>query len=431
MSSTAAAPPIGDYAEALIVDGVRVRNDQLAEFEVDGCVPGVAVFPANEEQVSTALREAHERGLAVIPLGGATHAALGNVPRRYHVALALGGMNERVAHEPDDLTVTVEAGVRLDTMQARLAPHGQFLPLDPPGADGATMGGVISANVCGPLRHAHGTVRDWLIGVRVVHADGTATKAGGRVVKNVAGYEMTKLYAGAIGTLGVITEATFKLAPIRRVQATGIIPVAGGLAGAALVLRAWDAGLALSACEVLSPAAARRVAGAASWTVLARIAGTSGAVERTHRELAALEPATMLERDDGEQRWQRWRELFAPRELSLRASLLPSCTGAALDALQALGPAGEMALSATVSAGVIRARSGALIEDAAQKLVNQFREIVERANGTLTIESAPDTLKRNRDVFGTPRPDLAIMRRLKEQFDPRGVLAPGRFAGRL
>src|SRR5438270_5712299 len=216
MSDTAVAGSIDDFSAAVRRE---FETDQLIEselhrFAIDGIEPDVAVEPASAEQLQRVLTEAHEASITVVPFGGGTHMALGNLAESYDAALSIRRLDRVVEYEPADLTVTVEAGVRLVDLQAKLAEHGQFLPLDPPGGDAASVGGVLAANAWGPLRHAVGTARDWLLGISIVHADGTLTKGGGRVVKNVAGYDMPKLYIGSLGTLGVIAGATFKVAPL-------------------------------------------------------------------------------------------------------------------------------------------------------------------------------------------------------------------------
>jgi len=183
-------------------------------FAVDGLTPQAAVAPASYEQVAEVMGYAHAEELAVIPWGGGAHIHTGNVPARYDIALSLSRLNAVVEHEPADLTTTVQAGMTLSELQGRLGAAGQLLPLDPPGGERATIGGILAANASGPWRHAFGSARDMTIGLRVVTAEGRITRAGGRVVKNVAGYDLCKLYVGSLGTLGVIVEATFKLAPL-------------------------------------------------------------------------------------------------------------------------------------------------------------------------------------------------------------------------
>ena len=245
-----------------------------ASHAVDGLAPGCAVEPLTVEELCAALRDASERGAAVIPWGAGRHMSLGNVPTRYDVALRTTKLDRVIEYEPADMTVAVEAGITMGRLQSLLAERGQFLPIDAP-AD-ATVGGVLSAGVSGPSRHAYGLPRDWLLGCRMALADGTAIKGGGRVVKNVAGYDMPKLFVGSLGTLGVIVEATFKVAPLPVAQET-LLANFPSLEAAADAARAADErSLALRAVAL------RQAEGenlAAFW-----LAGPHAAVERTRRE---------------------------------------------------------------------------------------------------------------------------------------------------
>jgi glycolate oxidase FAD binding subunit len=368
----------------------------------------------------------------VIPVGGATQLSLGNVPSTYDVALSMRRLDRVVAHEPADLTVTVEPGVPLARLQALLASHNQFLPIDPPGAGEGTVGGLIATAAAGPSRHAFGTVRDWLIGVRVVHADGRISKAGGRVVKNVTGYEMTKLYAGSLGTLGVITEATFKLMPTSAAHRTLAVECRTAHAAATFAFAVWDAGLSLQAMELLSPPSSFAVLGAAGWTLLLRAAGTPGGVERTGSEIASLASgldSKVTEPDDGA--WQRWNDVFAPHDLALRLSVPPSTVGDTVDVLDRRFAGAAATISATVTAGVVRANLRPSRDYRPAALVDAAREVGARHGGYAVVDSAPPSYKREHDVFGPLRPDFAIMKRMKDEFDPRRILSPGRFVGRL
>ncbi len=433
MSSAVAAPDITSFLASVSdrTQSTQIQTDGLTPYDVDGAPPQAAVRALSAGDVQVVLAAAHAAGVAVVPWGGGQHVGLANSPARYDVALSLAGMDRIVAHEPADMTVTVEPGVRLVELQRRLGEHGQFLPLDPACGGAATVGGVLAANAGGPLRHAFGTARDWLIGLRVVHADGSASKSGGRVVKNVAGYDMHKLHVGAHGTLGVIVEATFKLAPLPVMRRTVAWSCASSSVACMIALAAWDVGLALHRLEVLSPDAASAVAGASAWTLLAELAGGAAAVERSERDLGAIaarhDASPMATTDDAV--WQRWRDAFQPQELSLGATVLPSQVAGAIEAIIASTNA-PVQLSATVAAGVVRARIGGISDETAAALVERLRrELPEGA--ALAVESASPGVKHRIDVFGATRGDFEIMRRLKEQFDPRGVLSPGRMLGRL
>jgi glycolate oxidase FAD binding subunit len=262
----------------------------------------------------------------------------------------------------------------------------------------------------------------------VAHPDGTVSKAGGRVVKNVTGYEMTKLYAGSFGTLAVITEATFKLAPIPPLSSTIALACDSPQEGARIALAARDAGLAVRRCELLSPSAARRVVGPARWHLLCEVAGVSAAVGRSLRELRSLAGGSGKEMTP--EVWTHWRHAFTPAHLSLRLHLMPSHVGDAIERLATELDDDATSISSTVVAGVIRLN---VLSEAApvERIVVAARSLAAAAGGHAVVEAAPPDFKQHIDVFGEPGDDLPIMRRLKEQFDPTNVLSPGRFLGRL
>lgn len=410
---------------------VQIQLDDLQPYAIDGVSPAVLVRAASSDDVRVVLAEASAAGAAIVPRGSGQHMGLANAPARYDLALSLAAMDRIVAHEPADMTVTVQPGVRLVDLQRRLAEHGQFLPLDPACGDAATIGGVLAANASGPLRHAFGTARDWLIGLRVVHADGGTSKSGGRVVKNVAGYDMHKLHVGAHGTLGVIVEATFKLVPLPAMRRTLMVSCESSRSACEIARAAWDAGLALHRLEALSPAAASSIVDTSSWTLLSETAGGAAAVDRSERDLRSIAArrgsASITTTDDAV--WQRWRDAMRPRELSLRATVLPSQVA---DAIAAIGAAtsAPVQLSATVAAGVVRACIGIIDHDAAAALIERLRRELP-AGAAMAVDSASPGAKQRIDVFGATHGDFAIMRQLKEQFDLRGILSPGRFLGRL
>ena len=433
MSSAAATLDLDEFVASVRAraPSIQIQTDEMQAYAIDGLAPRALAKAASPEDVHAVLAQAHAAGAAVVPWGGGQHVAAANAPTRYDVALSLVAMDRIVAHEPADMTVTVEPGVRLSALQSRLGQHGQFLPLDPACDGAATVGGLLAANASGPLRHAFATARDWLIGLRVVHADGSLSKSGGRVVKNVAGYDMHKLHVGAHGTLGVIVEATFKLAPLPAARRTFAFACDPSRAASDVALAAWDAGLALHRMEVLSPAVAAMVIGESAWTLLVEAAGGAAAVDRSERDLrtiAARHGASARAIVD-DAPWSRWSEAFRPRELALRASVLPSQVAETIEAIAAAATT-PVRTSATVAAGVVRARFDGLEDAAAVALVEQLRGAMPAGVGVV-VESASAGVKQRIDVFGPARGDFEIMRRLKEQFDPRGTLSPGRFMGRL
>src|ERR671911_2279760 len=201
-------------------------REATPEDAIDGVQPCFVAEPGSVEKTSELLRFAAEEGLAVSPRGGGTKSSLGNPPRGLDLVLSTARMNEVIEHVPGDQVVRVQAGIKLQDLQERLTGSDQMLGLDPVEKDaGATVGGVVAANSSGPRRHRYGTIRDLIIGITVVLSDGTVAKAGGKVVKNVAGYDLSKLFTGSLGTLGIIATANFRLHPTPEASRTVAVEV--------------------------------------------------------------------------------------------------------------------------------------------------------------------------------------------------------------
>jgi glycolate oxidase FAD binding subunit len=413
-------------------------REEAASYTVDGLVPQAVALPGTVEEVAEVMRLAHREGAAVIPWGGGTAMGLGNLPQRYDIALSLCRLNAVVEYEPADLTATVLAGKSLSDFQHHLAPSGQFLPLDPRSPADATIGGILAANASGPSRHAYGTPRDLVLGLRFVQADGRVIKAGGRVVKNVAGYDMCRLLIGSLGTLGVIVEACFRLTPLPKAQLT--LAVAVPSAQDAYRLASQAAGLSLRAVELLNAAAAPTLNALPSiaeggFVLLLAAAGPPAAVERTREGVAALSRPMVFEDADATL-WQAVSQLTQPPPGGIvgKATVLPSRVPELIQRIETIGQeAGRPPrIVCHLTAGIIYSAWTASAEvEADLRLVTSLRRAAASLEGTLVLEAASPALKERLDVWGDPGPDLALMRRLKEQFDPQGILSPGRFLGRL
>ncbi|TMD15975.1 MAG: FAD-binding oxidoreductase [Chloroflexi bacterium] len=193
------------------IPGRQVAAQERQGLTVDGVIPSRVVHPQDLEEAAGTLRLCAQAGAGVVVVGGGTQLRLGAPPRRFDVALVTDRLDRLLEYEPADLTCRVQAGMKVEALQAELGRNGQWLPLDPPSPDRATIGGMVAANACGPARARYGSVRDWVIGITVAYPSGAIARAGGRVVKNVAGYDLMKLHTGALGTLGVILEVNLKV----------------------------------------------------------------------------------------------------------------------------------------------------------------------------------------------------------------------------
>ncbi|MCH8919923.1 MAG: FAD-binding oxidoreductase [Chloroflexi bacterium] len=414
-------------------DGVR-RSDELSAFAVDGLTPQAAVAPSSYEQVAEVLRYAHTEGLAVIPRGSGTHMHIGNVPSRYDIGLSLLRLDQVVEHEPADLTVTCQAGITLDRLQRHLGQHGQLVPLGPAWGEEATIGGILAANASGPSRHAYGAPRDFTIGMKVVTADGRITKAGGRVVKNVAGYDLCKLYIGSLGTLGVIVEASFKLAPMPKVERTAVATFDTPGQACAFAADLQHRRLSLRAVQLLNATAASAVelAQQGLCALVLDLAGTPQAVERSRREIGDLAQDAAADLRDEENAAMAWQSRMRPGSaeeayLLCKATALPTHLPALIESLETV--AGSPHILALPTVGVLYA-SWPRLEDA-EAAVDRLHTAVTTVDGSLVLERCPLDIKPRLDVFGDPPPSFDLMRRVKEQFDPKGILSPGRQVMRL
>jgi glycolate oxidase FAD binding subunit len=372
---------------------------------------------------------------------------VGNVPERYDVALDLTGLDRNVAHEPGDLTVVAEAGVRVAALDAHLAAAGQRLPFDVPEPEKASIGGSVASNAYGFLRSSVGGIRDWVIGMKVVLPDGTVTKSGGRVVKNVQGFDLHRLHTGAFGTLGVIAEVAFKLIPLpahtRTVAAVFNTLDAATRAATAL----YNAHFTPEAVSLFYGSAAARTitsrmppgaAGQSRILLLTRVAGGEATVARQvdgtvdFVRAAGCAAVETFEGPGAGPIWQEACEHPGGVTVATHAVFRPSAAYRALADIELAASSWPgMTLSARIDCGY-----GALStnwwtdnDDSAREAVNVSIQAARLQNTVAVIERCPRGMKRGMDVFGNPGPSLAIMRRMKEQYDPSRVLNPGRFAG--
>ena len=432
---------------ALIVDRVNPRwlapEADLASYGVDGLTPTAAMCPPSVVALSEVVALANEEGLATIPLGGMTQRSLGNPPRRYDLALDTRGLDRLIEYQPADLTVTVEAGMPFARLEEILAAEGQFLPLETPRPSTATIGGMLAAASFGPMSLSYGLPRDWLIGVKVVNADGRVTKGGGRVVKNVTGYDMNKLYSASLGTLGVIVEASFKVAPrpaASKTLSAKFTSLEDAMAGAWGLLEGYGGPDALT---LLNAAAVERLGLAnPGYLLLARFLGRERVVQgRASRAGASLkasgvEDVNELDVRQEDSSWQRLVDMpwvDEGTQLAIRCSVLPSEVGKLLGRLEQVENSGVgYGLTADVGTGLVRSLSwGEARPDDLKDRLKWVTDEMRRSKGTWVVERCPRELKHGLDVWGPPPPGLEIMRRLKLALDPHGILNPGRFVGGL
>jgi glycolate dehydrogenase FAD-binding subunit len=389
-----------------------------------GVAPKLAVEPASVEEAAEAMRAFARDRLAVVFVGGGTDLGLGAPPARLDAVLHTVGMSKIREHAPSDQIVAVQAGMRLADLQRHLAAHKQRLALDPPFPDRATLGGIVAANAFGPRRTRYGPVRDLVIGITIVRADGAVAHGGGKVVKNVAGFDLPRLFCGSLGTLGLVAEVVFRLHPLPEVSATavfeGLDP--SDVAETLPVLR--DLGV--------EPTAVAALPAGAKFALAARFEGFApGVKEQLERTLGRAGAGTKVEGAEEEALWARHdavrcagdvraKATFAPASLPRAAEALAPLTGALRGGALVLHPGPGIAFVSGSLDGAERA--AAAIESARAALA-------PLAGGALVLAAAPAELRARASPWGPPPPAIEVMRRLKKELDPEARLAPGRFVG--
>ncbi len=395
---------------------------------VDGVVPAVVAEPASPEAAAGVLGWASEHGRSVVVRGGGTKLGWGAPPGAIDVLLSTRRLDALEAHRHGDLTATVQAGAALADVNAALAAHRQWLPLDPPRADRATIGGIVAANDSGPRRQRHGAPRDLIIGMTLARADGTLAKSGGIVVKNVAGYDLARLLTGSFGGLGVILAATFKLAPMAEASRTVRVTLAGtgqiGRVAAALLAQ----GSTPTALELAWPPAA----------MLVRFESIAAVAERQAEQAAALVrdgggAAEVLAAADEVEAWRRHEaRVFGGEETVVKLVVLPGDLAVTLTWLDEASRrhALDCAVIGRAGLGVLYLRLAGPVA-AQASLVRALRERLDAGRGSAVVRRAGRELRSQVDVWGSLGDAFSLMRRVKRQFDPRGILNPGRGPGGL
>jgi len=404
-------------------------------YRVDGLEPLVALAPETPEAVAEALAVCAAAGLVVIPWGGGRQMGLGNLPERYDVALDVRSLSAITHYEPDDLTIAVQGGRSIASLSSELAAHGQMLPIEAADPERVTIGGLVATGIGCPRRFGYGSLRDLIIGITVALPDGTLARGGGIVVKNVSGYDMMRLHFGALGSLGVIIQANFKVLPAPEAQRTLLLSFRESDQSAAAALTLRTSQLAPTALVVLAPPVAKRLADLERWVLAARCEGPEGAVERQVERLrASVETASgeSVVLDDRKTLafWSSVQgELEATpfdRELRVRIGELPSRLGELAARLERRYGSALRSLVLDSGSGLAYATvSGEPVE--LRAFWGELRELGRHA----TLLGAPIEVKAGEDVFGRHPEGIPVMRRLKETFDPERILNRGRFIAHL
>jgi glycolate oxidase FAD binding subunit len=443
--------------EAVVgTSGVWTEDEHTSAFAIDALKPTVVVRPTSLEQAAEIVTLAGSERLAVVPWGQGTQMHLGKMPQRYDLALCLAGLNRTVEYDVANLTITAEAGLSLRQVYKVSVPQRQFLPLGFPGST-ASLGGLLVTNTSGAKRTRYGSLRDLLLGVRVALPDGSLAHFGGRVVKNVAGYDMNKLFVGSLGVFGVVLETTYRLAALPeddRMLAVAFPTLAQAVAAAAAV---QESQLLPSAVLLLSPEAVAACSTALQLAVnlepavlLLNFDGTYEAVERQVRE-----SRTLCQQHGGQEEvlltgealltfWEfqeAWRVMPSDANqaaLRIRLGVLPSHLEDAIRYLTvppAFCPQAVCWLadygSGQIFAHVpLQPSEPAALSGVVGDWLRQVRTRILDWHGYGVVEHAPAALRQQLDVWSEP-PGHQLLRLYKQRFDPHAVLNPGRYIAGL
>ncbi len=410
-------------------------------YALGGRVPHRVEEPADAQRLAATLAAAAAAGAGVVAFGGATLQSIGNAPRRYDVAISLGRLDRVLQYDPHDLTVGVEAGITLDALGRLLAGARQFIPFDAPLARRATVGGALAAGWAGPRRATYGHVRDLLIGSTVALADGTLASAGGMVVKNVTGYDMSKVYVGSLGTLGIIVRANFKALPHPAAQRVAIAP---------LTDERRERTLAALSQLTVEPTAALVVDGFFERTPRVRdeesrllivFEGSTAVIDRATRQLRSVlgkcgVAETLL--FDGaaaaavlQDAIDAYVEPVDDRSITYRSTGLPAdVLPRALNACAIVRECGARCdFIADVCTGDAILRLAGSSQQQASDLLGEIDELLRDALPAITVIAGDPLLRSQVDAWGANPSALETMRAVKRRFDPASTLAPGRFVG--
>ncbi|HEY9641364.1 MAG TPA: FAD-binding oxidoreductase [Coleofasciculaceae cyanobacterium] len=402
----------------------QIAQAVAPETQID-CV----IYPHTLAELSEAVACAAANRWRVLPCGNGSKLHWGGLAAGIEVVISTARLNRLIDHAAGDMTVTAEAGMRLSELQPQLAKAGQFLTADPLYGDTATLGGMVATASTGSLRQRYGGIRDFLIGISLVRTDGQVAKAGGRVVKNVAGYDLMKLFTGSYGTLGLISELTFRLYPLPTASTTVVLTgTAAAIAQATATLLA--SGLTPSALELLSAAAVNALGMGDALGLIGRFQSIEISVEKQAEQLLNMGQAlglagVNLAGADESRLWQQLSEQMQQRTpelpITCKIGVLPSNAVDTLTQIAAFTPA-IATLHASSGLGLLRCSA------LSPQAILDLRQICQSQGGFLTLLEAPIALRRL-EVWGYSGNALALMQRIKHQFDPENLFSPGRFVG--
>jgi glycolate oxidase FAD binding subunit len=430
--------------------------DKLKAYALNGGCPKAFVGPGTIDEVSKIIAYANQEHVTIIPRGNGTKMGIGGIPKGMDLILSTLRLNRIMESDVDNLTLSVQSGITLGEVQRLLAKQGKgyFLPLDPPFAGQATLGGVVATNSSGPRRFTYGTARDLVLGIKTVFPNGDVVVSGGKTVKNVSGYDLCKSLIGSMGTLGVLCEMTFRLLPLPEKMATLLVPFSGLKEAGGYVQWILKSQLLPASVEVLNGVTLHKMKETLphlpEGNYLAAI-GLEGVTESVDRQISEMEAMGKKEGAPGmttlltERHRAFWAALqdlsqglvrSSPNLLALKSNFLISKGADMMGYHETLVRESGLDCALVCHCGNGILYSYVLVGEELPFKKNSLIELIEKLtvlavkyDGNLVVESSPRVIKEKVNVWGQPRNDLRIVRRLKEEIDPAGILNPGRFVG--
>jgi FAD/FMN-containing dehydrogenase len=466
-------------AETLGEKNVKTEPKITAQYAVDNVSPHGVVFPKSTDQVAEVVKFANQQRLAIVVRGSGTKMAMGNPPQKLDMVVCTSRMNHMLDVDTSNLTMTVEAGVKFRDIQARLATQedrcylpledleaegdeiicsdrshsGCFIPIDPPYADKATIGGIIATNSTGPRRLLYNLPRDCIIGIRVVAPNGDILGSGGKTVKNVSGYDVSKLMVGSMGTLGILCEMTIRMLPLPEKMATLLVSFANVADASAFAEGIFETRLLPAAVEIMNAEAYSHLSlddipdfGSEDYIAAVALEAFEPAVARMRTEILTMAQKsgagadTVLEEQDHRSFWLAMSNLPATLDKKF-SGLIKAKLNYPLSRSRNIIETGEsifsqanLDYSVQTHAGNGICFTGLLIDHkdtaATDKAVAAMAQLLGRCrkmDGNLVIQSAPTQVKGKLKMWGEIGSDFVVMKRLKDRLDPNGIMSPGRF----
>lgn len=397
----------------------------------DNCIPNYLITPSNIETLQDTVRIASKNKWSMVPCGNGSKLDWGGLVSDANLIISTQKLNQVIDHAVSDLTITVEAGIKLRDLQAILKPHNQFLPIDPAYPQDATIGGIMATADTGSWRQRYGGIRDLVLGLSFVRWDGEIAKAGGKVVKNVAGYDLMKLFTGSYGTLGIIATVTFRLYPIP--EASGTVVMTGEAENInTLAKTLLQSGLQPTAAEMVSPSVVKSLELGEGMGLIVRFQSIPESIEEQSHQVQAiakkLNIKTVFCQDEIEQNlWQRLQELIRVSNtnstLTGKIGIIPNQAINWLMKINDLTPETAWAMI-NLSSGIGKFK---LDLEPSLGVLKQLRSLAQENRGFLTILEANQSIKKQFEPWGYSGNALPLMKQIKAQFDPHNLFSPSRF----